>query len=125
MNAAESKSAGSDGGIEERGKERPRIKIIGITELCPCAQNHGAAIIAGMHAKVPIPPEFDAAPSEQQIEFVQELWDRIARDPESVPVPGKHKRILDDRLDAYESNPEPGRSWSEVRDELLEKLRNP
>ena len=77
-----------------------------------------------MRAKLPIPPDFDNAPSEQRIALVQELWDRIARDPKNVPVPDEHKRILDDRLDAYEADPRPGRSWSEVRDELLDKLRH-
>ena len=74
--------------------------------------------------KLPIPPEFDAASKEQRIAFVQELWDRIARDPESVPVPEHHRRILNERLDAYRTNPQAGRPWSELRDELLAKLRN-
>lgn len=47
------------------------------------------------NTKLSIPPEFDEAPKEQRIAFVQELWDRIAQDPESVPVPESHKRILD------------------------------
>ena len=76
-----------------------------------------------MAAKLPIPPEFDSARSEERIEFVQELWDRIAQNPESVAVPDEHKRILDERLDAYEADPRAGRAWSEVRDELLQKLR--
>lgn len=74
--------------------------------------------------KVPIPPEFDAASEEQRIAFVQELWDRIAQDPDRVPVPEYHRRILDERLDAYRANPKPGRPWSEVREELLIKLRS-
>jgi putative addiction module component (TIGR02574 family) len=77
-----------------------------------------------MSAKLKVPPEFDTLPKEQRIAFVQELWDRIAKDPESVSVPNEHKRILDERLGAYRANPQPGRSWSEVRDRLLAKLRN-
>lgn len=77
-----------------------------------------------MSTKLKIPPEFDAVPKEQRIAFVQELWDRIARDPSSVPVPREHKRILDERLDAYRANPHAGRPWSEVRDRLLAKLRS-
>jgi len=73
--------------------------------------------------KVPIPPEFDAASEEQRIAFVQELWDRIAQNPVRVPVPEHHKRILDERLDAHRANPQTGRLWSEVREELLTKLR--
>lgn len=71
-----------------------------------------------------IPPEFDTASKEERIAYVQALWDRIAENPDSVPVPEHHKRILRERLDAYRANPERGRPWNEVRDELLTKLRN-
>ena len=73
--------------------------------------------------KLAIPPEFDAVSKEQRIAFVQELWDRIAQDPENVPIPDHHKRILDERLNAYRADPKFGQPWSEVRDQLLSKLR--
>ncbi|MBI2994239.1 MAG: addiction module protein [Gammaproteobacteria bacterium] len=73
--------------------------------------------------KLPVPPEFEAASREQRIAFVQELWDRIAQDPEKVPVPDHHKRILDERLEAYRADPDRGRPWPEVREQLLAKLR--
>ncbi|MGF1614169.1 MAG: addiction module protein [Gammaproteobacteria bacterium] len=76
-----------------------------------------------MSTKLTVPAEFDSVPKEQRIEFVQELWDRIAADPERVPLPAEHKRIIDKRLDAYHADPRPGRPWSEVRNELLAKLR--
>ena len=72
--------------------------------------------------KLKIPPEFISAPKEQRIEFVQDLWDQIAQDPEAVPVPESHKQILKERLEKYRSNPQPGRLWGEVRDQLLDKL---
>jgi putative addiction module component (TIGR02574 family) len=74
--------------------------------------------------KFHVPPEFDDATNEQRIAFVQELWDRIADDPSNVPIPESHKRILDERLDAYCQNPQHGKPWGEVRDELLAKLRS-
>jgi putative addiction module component (TIGR02574 family) len=70
--------------------------------------------------KLAVPPEFDAASKEERIEFVQDLWDRIAQDQSSVPVPDSHKQILDKRLDAYQANPHVGRPWNEVREELVE-----
>ena len=70
-----------------------------------------------------VPPEFDSVSKEQRILFVQELWDRIAADPERVPLPAEHERIIAERLDAYRAHPRPGRPWSEVRNELLAKLR--
>lgn len=74
--------------------------------------------------KLAIPPEFNTASKEARIEFVQDLWDRIAEDESQVPVPDNHKQVLDQRLDAYRANPRAGRPWNEVRDEILTKLRD-
>ena len=80
-------------------------------------------IILAMSTKLKIPDEFDAVSSEERIAYVQALWDRIARTPEQLPIPEEHKRILDERLDAYEGNPKAGRPWDEIREELLKQLR--
>ena len=61
-----------------------------------------------MSANLKIPPEFDALSSAEQIAFVQELWNRIARDPDRIAIPDEHKRILDERLKAYAANPRAG-----------------
>lgn len=71
-----------------------------------------------------ISPEFDAAPLEQRIAHVQELWDRIAQSESEVSIPDHHKRILDDRLVDLESARSGSRSWGEVREQLFRKLRN-
>jgi putative addiction module component (TIGR02574 family) len=76
-----------------------------------------------MSANIKVPPEFDAVSSDEQIEFVQELWDRIARNPDRIEVPEEHRRILDERLGEYEKHKRSGRPWGEVREELLTKLR--
>lgn len=76
-----------------------------------------------MSANLKVPPEFDALSSEEQITYVQDLWDRIAQQPERVAIPDEHKRIVEERLREYAANPDLGRPWSEVRDELLAKLR--
>lgn len=72
--------------------------------------------------KLKIPPEFMSASKAQRIEFVQDLWDQIAQSPEQVPVSESHKQLLKERLEAYRSNPRPGQSWGEVRDNLLDKI---
>jgi putative addiction module component (TIGR02574 family) len=76
-----------------------------------------------MSSGLKIPAEFDAASSDERIAFVQELWDRIARDEHAVPVPPEHDAILRERLAAYRANPEPGEPWAAVRDELIRKLQ--
>ena len=77
-----------------------------------------------MSSTLTVPPEFDAVTEDERIAFVQELWDRIAQQPDRVPVPEEHKRILDERLDAYRADPKSGQLWSEVREQLLAKLRS-
>lgn len=76
-----------------------------------------------MSSNIKVPPNFDRISSDEQIEFVQELWDLIAQSPERVDVPDAHRQVLDERLDAYAAQSRPGRPWPEVRDELLSKLR--
>ena len=64
-----------------------------------------------MSANLKIPSGFDDASNDERIDFVQELWDRIAQSPADVPIPNEHKRVLDERLDAYAAEPRPGRTW--------------
>jgi len=72
---------------------------------------------------LPLPPAgFDDLPVEDQVEYVQSLWDRIAARPDQVPVPEWHRHVLDQRLAAHEANPEVARPWEEVRDEIRSKL---
>ncbi len=74
---------------------------------------------------VPAPPSgFDDLSVEEQIDFVQSLWDRIASTPEQVPVPEWHRQILLERLEAYRANPTAGRPWEDVRADIDRKLRD-
>lgn len=74
---------------------------------------------------LPIPPPgFDDLNIDEQIQYVQALWDRIAAKPDAVPVPDWHQEILDERLADLEANPDAGRSWEEVKADLLKPLRN-
>jgi len=76
-----------------------------------------------MTNRVPLPPAgFDDLSVEDQIDYVQSLWDRIAANLDQVPVPEWHRGVLDERLAAHEANPEAARPWEEVRDEIRSKL---
>lgn len=54
------------------------------------------------------PPGFDDLPVDEQIDFAQFLWDRIAATSEQVPVPEWHRQIICERLAAYNANPGAG-----------------
>jgi hypothetical protein len=61
-----------------------------------------------MPKPVDIPPlGFDELTVEDQIDYVQSLWERIAATPGQVPVPEWQR---DDRLKEYEANLTPGES---------------
>jgi putative addiction module component (TIGR02574 family) len=78
-----------------------------------------------MSKMVPIPPPgFDDLSVDEQIDFVQSLWDRIAATSEQVPVPEWHRQIIRERLAAYHANPSAGRLWNDVRIDIERKLRD-
>jgi putative addiction module component (TIGR02574 family) len=67
------------------------------------------------------PPGFGDLSVDEQIEYVQDLWDWIAARPEDVPVPEWQKEMIEERLRHHEANPEDTVPWEEVRARLLEK----
>ncbi len=69
-------------------------------------------------------PGFDDLSVDEQIDFVQSLWDRIAETSEHVPVPEWHREIIRERLEAYHVAPSDGRLWADVRTDIERKLRD-
>ncbi len=57
-------------------------------------------------------------PLEERIELVEDLWDSIAADAESVPVPESHRHELARRRAAHREDPTAVRPWEEVRERL-------
>ena len=79
-----------------------------------------------MSQTLPLPPPgFDTLSVEEQIDYVQSLWDHIAARPEEVPVPDWHRQILAERLAAYDANPTGGKTWEEFDEELSRESQNP
>lgn len=68
-----------------------------------------------------IESELRALSATERILLVEEIWDRIAAEPDNVPLSPAHRSELDRRLEALEKNPESGRPWAEVRDEILRR----
>jgi putative addiction module component (TIGR02574 family) len=75
-----------------------------------------------MGSPLPVPPPgFDELNVDEQIEYVQALWDRIAANPDRVPLPDWHHEIIDERLRDLDAHPDAGRPWDEVKADLLRK----
>ena len=51
----------------------------------------------------------------ERIQLVEDLWDSIARDEATTGVPEMVKEELHRRKAAFESAPESGRTWEQVK----------
>lgn len=69
------------------------------------------------------PPGFDELPIDEQVDYVQELWKRIASRQRDVPSPDWHRTAVDAARASHRSDPEATRPWDEVRAELEAKLK--
>ena len=72
-------------------------------------------------ASIP-PPGFEDLNAEEKVQYLQDLWYYVAADSSKVPVPDWHRGILDERLAEYHAAPDEGKSWPQVRDELMRAL---
>ncbi len=71
----------------------------------------------GQSLKIP-PPGFETLSVDEQIDYVQALWDHIAAKPKAVPIPDWHKAVLDERIADLERHPDDGVGWDAFRAEL-------
>ena len=69
------------------------------------------------------PPGFEELSAEEKLEYVQALWVHVSEHPEDVPMPDWHREIVSERLAAHRRGDAVVRPWSEVREELLTRLR--
>jgi len=67
---------------------------------------------------LPEPPGFADLTKPEQIDYLQNLWDRIAVQADDVPVPASHLALIDERLAAYRRNPDQVHSAFDVIDPL-------
>ena len=68
------------------------------------------------------PPGFDALTTDEQLEYVQSLWQRIVSNPAAIPVPNWHLNVIEARLADYRNTSNEGKSWDEIREEVTRKL---
>ncbi|WP_044206168.1 addiction module protein [Coleofasciculus chthonoplastes] len=66
-----------------------------------------------------IPPGFEQLSKEQQIDYVQQLWDLIIAVPEQIPVPEWHLEIVRDRVSSQDATQK--NTWNEVKQRLMSK----
>jgi putative addiction module component (TIGR02574 family) len=54
----------------------------------------------------------------ERIQLVEEIWDSIATEPETVPLTGAQRTELDRRKREHRLDPSAAKSWSDVRARL-------
>lgn len=62
---------------------------------------------------------------EDRLVLVQIIWDSLASESESAALSDEHAAELDRRIAAYRANPGDVRSWDEVEERVLSRLRKP
>jgi putative addiction module component (TIGR02574 family) len=76
------------------------------------------------HASVPLPPPgFDRLSVQEQIDYVQSLWDSIAASVDQVPLHEWQEVLLHERLAAHRQSPGDARPWREVIERVQGRLR--
>lgn len=64
------------------------------------------------------PSGIDGLSLSERLQLVQDLWDSIAEESDSLPVTESQRKVLERRLRSYREEGEPGRAWSEVLEDL-------
>ena len=67
------------------------------------------------------PPGFSDLTKDEQIRYLQDLWDRIADRPGELPVPESHLRLAEGRLASHRRQPDAAQPARDVLDRLTHK----
>ena len=57
----------------------------------------------------------------ERIQLVEDIWDSIAAEVESVELAEEEKEVINQRLEAYHQNPNSGSPWKDVYSRVVGK----
>lgn len=66
----------------------------------------------------PMEPSFEQMSPAERILYVQDLWDRIAAEPETVPLSDAQRTEVRRRLADHEVHPEAAVPWEVARERV-------
>lgn len=55
----------------------------------------------------------------ERIALVEEIWDSIVEDNGCFELTEAQKQELDRRIESFRTNPSPGRTWEEIKNDFL------
>jgi putative addiction module component (TIGR02574 family) len=61
-------------------------------------------------------------PLEERLRLVEDLWDSIAAEEQKLPLTDAQRELLDERLDQYELDGDPGEPVDAVVDRIRRSL---
>ena len=57
----------------------------------------------------------------ERIQLVEDIWDTVTAETESIQLTKEEKIIIDERLEAYHENPNLGSPWEDVYKRIINK----
>lgn len=66
-----------------------------------------------------LPSEIRNLPLNERIDLVEQIWESVADEESHYELTDAQKQELDRRIADHANNPESGRSWEEIKAELL------
>ena len=57
----------------------------------------------------------------ERIQLVEDIWDTVAAQTESVELTRDEKKLIDERLEAYHKDPNLGSPWEQVLKRITSK----
>ena len=74
---------------------------------------------------IPDPPGFAELSKAEQVRYLQNLWNRIAERPGTLPVPESHLELAAERHAEYRRDPTRAKSAFDIIDRLSERAKKP
>ena len=55
----------------------------------------------------------------EKVELAQQIWDSLAAEQDSISLTEQQKKLLNDRLSAFEADNDFGSSWQDVKNRIV------
>lgn len=58
-------------------------------------------------------------PVDEKLDILEKIWESIQQNNEKMEIPDWHRDILEERFEKHKNNLTEGKSWEEVKKNLL------
>jgi putative addiction module component (TIGR02574 family) len=64
-----------------------------------------------------------ALPVHERLRLIEDIWNSIVDAPEALELTNEDKRLIDERLEARQRNPDAGSPWLEVYSRIISRKK--